>query len=60
MDCEFQYCIHNINFKCRYQTISINSYGSCTECMIVAIQEDELEALKHVQRKQFTQRPTYG
>ena len=56
VNCEIDYCIHNKNLKCQYENISINGYGMCDECMIVSINEDELEEMKEKQLNNLPER----
>jgi len=46
MNCEMDYCIFNRNFKCTLENIEIISLGMCTECIIIALDKDFLDAEK--------------
>jgi len=46
LKCDFGYCIYNEDFLCVLKKIQINSLGMCEECIIVTIEEKELEMMK--------------
>ena len=46
MICENEYCIHQKNRKCTLDTISVDEFGKCSECIIPNIPYNLLEKAK--------------
>lgn len=46
MDCEQNYCIYNEDFSCKIHSIKINGYGMCDECVLVPLDNAELQGFK--------------
>lgn len=46
MLCENEYCIYQKNRKCTLDTISINEFGNCSECIIPNIPSKILDKIK--------------
>lgn len=51
MDCENRYCIYQENGKCLLSSISLDIIGQCTECIMVTLDEAELENKKRKERR---------
>ena len=59
MDCELDTCIFNRDFKCLYDSITVNNVGMCAACMIVQLEKDELEKKKEEQYNLLRERTAY-
>ena len=46
MKCENSFCIYQTNGKCILDTVEINSFGMCTECIYPDIDEKTLNQAK--------------
>jgi len=53
MNCENTYCIYESDCRCTLDSISIDSTGQCSECVLISVSSDELEILKHRQLKYY-------
>ncbi len=40
LKCDMELCIHNIDDECYCKSISMDSVGLCTECIILRFPED--------------------
>ena len=46
INCEFDHCKYNKNFKCVLDEISVNAFGMCEDCILVSFERDFLEKKK--------------
>lgn len=42
LDCENEYCIYNMDNRCRFEKVTINSLGMCDDCVIISLDKDFL------------------
>ena len=56
MSCENDYCIYNVENKCRFEKVAINSLGMCESCIIVSLDKSFLEMEKKKQRTEIDMR----
>jgi hypothetical protein len=46
MICEFHHCVYNAENRCAFESVKINGWGMCDECLIVEVPEATLNELK--------------
>jgi hypothetical protein len=56
MQCENNYCIYQIENKCRHEKISLNALGMCDDCIIVSLDENFLTVEKERQLQEINSR----
>ena len=49
VNCAFDYCLYNKDFKCVLDGINIDSQGQCDDCIMVSIDNEILNAEKERQ-----------
>jgi len=56
MNCAYDYCLYNKDFKCTLDGVNIDSQGHCDDCITVSIDKDVLNAEKERQLSEVEQR----
>lgn len=56
MNCDFEYCIYNCDFKCILNETKINTIGMCENCVIISIEKTFLEIEKERQLQEIEKR----
>ncbi len=49
MRCELDYCIYNHAKECSLETIEVNAFGMCDDCILLTLDEEILEEVKRMQ-----------
>lgn len=53
LTCNFDFCIYNQDNMCRIGSIHINAYGMCDDCILVMIDDEDLDTMKRKQLWRF-------
>jgi len=56
MNCEFDYCIYNRNYKCIADDVGINDLGMCDTCIVISLDDDFLKSKKEEQLLEIEKR----
>ena len=49
MQCEFEYCIFNKEYRCLFEEVEVDQYGRCKTCVLVSLEKDALNVAKRYQ-----------
>ena len=55
MNCENNFCIYCDSDICKLESISINGWGMCDDCIMVSIEEETLQKHKKKQICRYNQ-----
>jgi len=56
MDCEKEYCIYNMDNRCRFEKVTINSLGMCDDSVLISLDKGFLAKEKARQLQNIEER----